>query len=347
MAEFETYDLPTRMLTSVQYGTADHFQAKPENALLDYVREFNTINPRMAPALATPIGQWMHCHEHLDEAFAQNDRFYQEFAPVYDCRYASVLMIPIDERVATFVGIQRSHRLGPFSDEARSALIRLGNHLRDARLAYEKVRRLASQAMAGHSLLASFAYPMWLIDSDRFVLYANDAANSFSQAAEHVSIRNQRLSLLTSTNEREFSNRIAAAYAGQHGAASIIDLRRFESDPPIFLHLSLLVPGKVLGAFGERSQILVTLFDPRSVSTLDPFALANLFQLSPAEARVATQIAEGLTPDAIATANGIRISTVRSQISAVIAKIGVQRQVDIVRVLRQGEALWSLARRET
>ena len=121
----------------------------------------------------------------------------------------------------------------------------------------------------------------------------------------------------------------------------MVDLRLTQADPPLWLHLSLLAPGQVLGLFGERPQVLATLFDPRAVATLDPFALSNMFGLTPAEARVATQLAAGGTAEDIAIRHGTRIATVRSQISSLLAKLGVARQADVVRVLCQGEALWA------
>jgi hypothetical protein len=77
-----------------------------------------------------------------------------------------------------------------------------------------------------------------------------------------------------------------------HGASAVVDLRPTAADAPAWLHLSVLVPGPVLGAFGERPLILATLFDPAYVSALDTFALANMFDLTPAEAKVAAKLAD-------------------------------------------------------
>jgi DNA-binding NarL/FixJ family response regulator len=78
-------------------------------------------------------------------------------------------------------------------------------------------------------------------------------------------------------------------------------------------------------------------------SALDPFALSTMFQLPPAEARVASHMAAGLTAEEISQNNCTAVSTVRSQISQVISKLGARRTTDVVRMLRQGEALWSIA----
>lgn len=64
-----------------------------------------------------------------------------------------------------------------------------------------------------------------------------------------------------------------------------------------------------------------------------------MFNLTPAEAKVAGHLADGLSGEQIGLANGTTISTVRSHISQVIAKLGAKRSSDVVRILRQGEAL--------
>lgn len=61
--------------------------------------------------------------------------------------------------------------------------------------------------------------------------------------------------------------------------------------------------------------------------------LAALFDLTPAEARIARALVSGLTAEASAHAFGISIETVRSQIKAAMAKTGTGRQVDLVRLL--------------
>src|SRR3546814_3191504 len=54
--------------------------------------------------------------------------------------------------------------------------------------------------------------------------------------------------------------------------------------------------------------------------------LKSLFDLTPSEARVASGIARGETPDSIAASGQVAISTVRSQIRSVLEKTGTSRQ---------------------
>jgi DNA-binding CsgD family transcriptional regulator len=79
------------------------------------------------------------------------------------------------------------------------------------------------------------------------------------------------------------------------------------------------------------------------LSQLDPFAMATVLGLSPAQARVASQLGQGMTAEEIGLANGTSVATIRTHVRAVLERLGAQRITDVVRMLHQGEALWSKA----
>jgi DNA-binding CsgD family transcriptional regulator len=58
-----------------------------------------------------------------------------------------------------------------------------------------------------------------------------------------------------------------------------------------------------------------------------------LFDLTPAEARVARSLASGETVGAIASARGVSQNTIRAHVRGVLEKTGCNRQVDIVALL--------------
>jgi DNA-binding CsgD family transcriptional regulator len=77
--------------------------------------------------------------------------------------------------------------------------------------------------------------------------------------------------------------------------------------------------------------LIATPVDRGSVPTAE--VLQGLFDLTPAEARVARGIGEGRTIDAIALASGVTRETVRTQLAAVLAKTGLNRQAELVALL--------------
>jgi len=91
-----------------------------------------------------------------------------------------------------------------------------------------------------------------------------------------------------------------------------------------------------MGAFGQLPRALVILHDPTESqiqAVPNALILGECFDLTPAEARVAVQIAAGATVKEIAWRSGAALPTVRTQLGCIMAKTGVDRQVDLVRVL--------------
>ena len=82
----------------------------------------------------------------------------------------------------------------------------------------------------------------------------------------------------------------------------------------------------------DRRLAMIIIVDPaRSVPSERD--LADLFGLSPAEARVATALMTGKSLADIAAASGVQITTVRTQLRSILRKVGVKRQFDLVRIL--------------
>jgi DNA-binding CsgD family transcriptional regulator len=61
--------------------------------------------------------------------------------------------------------------------------------------------------------------------------------------------------------------------------------------------------------------------------------LQALFDLTPAEARLARSLANGASPDDIAGQLDVRVSTIRSQLKSLFAKLGINRQAQLVALL--------------
>jgi DNA-binding CsgD family transcriptional regulator len=89
-----------------------------------------------------------------------------------------------------------------------------------------------------------------------------------------------------------------------------------------------------MGAFGHTSRALVVQHVPNaSQYVIDPFIVAECFDPTPAEARVAVCIAGGANAKEIAQQQAIAVATVRTHIQRIMDKTGADRQTDLIRVL--------------
>jgi DNA-binding CsgD family transcriptional regulator len=340
-AQLQTVEVPTGRILDLHRGGPNL-----DEAVLDYVREYHQIDPRRRHALSlgpAGWGQWVHCQDVFDPAYVQRNPFYQHFLPAYETRYNATVAFEVGPTVVTGFGLELPMSRGPLNPDEREWARRLGLHMQDALKAHQRVRRLAAQALAGHGLLSSFAYPMWLLDAERCVHYNNAAAEREAERSDRIVMHGSHLRMSRQRMDQQLSDHLRTLLDGPHGGTSAINVRLNATDAVAWLHLSMLIPERVLGAFGARPMILATLFDPQEVPALDAFALARLLKLTPAQARVAARLAEGLTAEQIARQQGTTISTVRTHIRDVLSRLGAQRVADVVRMLCQGEPLWSTA----
>jgi DNA-binding CsgD family transcriptional regulator len=144
--------------------------------------------------------------------------------------------------------------------------------------------------------------------------------------------RHARLALVDAGADLLLSQAIAElASAGDRTVRSIPVVARDEQ-PPTIVHV-LPVRGAANDIFSNASAlVVVTPVVPREVPTAK--VIQGLFDLTPAEARIARAIGNGDSAADIATATGRAAQTVRGQLKAILAKTGLHRQSELVGLLR-------------
>lgn len=185
---------------------------------------------------------------------------------------------------------------------------------------------------------------MWLIDADRFVMYANAGATEAVEQEGRVARHDNRLKLRNPRNDRRLTECLSTMASAPNGWRQLVDARHHPSEPPTWLHLVSVRPKEVMGVFGDRPYVLVTPLSPDQIPPLDHHALGVIFGFTPTQARVAVALADGQTAREIAERVGCAESTVRTHLRVVMEKLGARRLADAVRLLRQGEALWACPR---
>ena len=115
------------------------------------------------------------------------------------------------------------------------------------------------------------------------------------------------------------------------GTVRSIPLPPSEGQPALILHV-LPVIGVGHDIFtAAKSLLLITDVTAPEAPTQE--LLAGLFDLTPAEARVARALATGLPLDRVAQEFGVSVQTIRNQLGSVFHKTGTSRQVELLRLM--------------
>jgi DNA-binding CsgD family transcriptional regulator len=179
--------------------------------------------------------------------------------------------------------------------------------------------------------LDQLAAAVIVADSDGRVIQANRAAERVLQRGDGLTVRDGKLGALHVIDSERFEASIAAAAAEQKTGAAIgrMRIRRHDGHPPYMLTVAPL--GADLALYG-RSLALIVFGDPDE-KTPSERELAEFFRLSPAESRLAVALLAGKKLVEIAGDFGVQITTLRTQLSSILRKTGVTRQVDLIRLL--------------
>jgi DNA-binding CsgD family transcriptional regulator len=166
-------------------------------------------------------------------------------------------------------------------------------------------------------------------DNTGLVIEMNRAGGAIVQLGDGLFIREGRLCARRVFETSRVAKLIAGATEEQtRMAGGRMVIGRCDGLPPYVLAVMPLCAAPV----DERRLAMVIIVDPARYVPSEG-DLADLFGLSPAEARVAAALMTGNSLADIAATCGVQITTVRTQLRSILRKVGVKRQFDLVRIL--------------
>lgn len=258
-------------------------------------------------------------------------------------RYVTGMKLLDDGPRSVILGINLPVGASVLTDEDVVLGKRLCRHLTDALRQHQDRMTQVSHGALGMTVMERLGFPALLLDEQRRSLHANPAARRLLQDGDTLRLEGGLLRCARAGDDAAllFALRdLALAGDSQiHGVSprDKVFLRvRSEAIPPAQLGLYLLAlrPGQTLNAFGNRAVAMLLVHDPRDRGpTVDPFMVAAAFDLTPAEARVATALARGAAPKAIAAGLGVSLHTVKTHFANLFLKTGTARQSELVRAV--------------
>ena len=120
---------------------------------------------------------------------------------------------------------------------------------------------------------------------------------------------------------------------GDSGEGGSMVLKRASPQPPLMLHVNP-VAGQERDYPVWPVAALVLVVDPARRTTVDPAVVAATLGLSPMQSQVAVRMAEGMSVPAIASKMDRKISTIRTHVKGVYAKLGLTQQQQLTRLVR-------------
>lgn len=115
------------------------------------------------------------------------------------------------------------------------------------------------------------------------------------------------------------------------GGVQSIAIHGEQNEPPFAIHLAPIL-GAARDACGSDG-VLLLIAEAANLSIPNADLLRLLYDLTPAEGRLARGLLNGHAVETIASNHNVSEGTVRTQLKAVFAKTGVKRQPELIRLL--------------
>jgi DNA-binding CsgD family transcriptional regulator len=223
--------------------------------------------------------------------------------------------------------IEKAHDKGPVPRAVAERLDHLRPHL--ARAAVLSGRLGLERAKTAVATLEMIGLPAAAVTAVGRVISANAG---FLASAPNIDIGVGNVVQFASETARVLlMEAISNVANSQVGIGRSIPVGGTKSTPPFVIHVVPL-RGAGLDLFtGALSIVFVTPVVPNS--SLSPDLLQALFDLTPAEARVASLVADGKTIGGIAFADNSSENTIRTHLKSVFQKTGVRRQTELVSLI--------------
>jgi DNA-binding CsgD family transcriptional regulator len=196
--------------------------------------------------------------------------------------------------------------------------------LMSARIAFER-------AQGAVAALEMVGIPAAVLGPRGAAIATNGALEALTPGV--VQSRPTRLGFASSRADLMLTAALEAAEAGLHvGPARSIPIPAAEGAPAMVAHI-LPIRASAREVFTGAAAVL--LLTPVTLRELPEAAvIQGLFDLTPAEAKIARALGGGMTIGQIATTTGASAATVRNQVQAVFGKTGMHRQADLVGLLQ-------------
>jgi DNA-binding CsgD family transcriptional regulator len=255
----------------------------------------------------------------------ERSRYYNELVAPYGLRWFAGVAIWAGPALWG-LSIQRTPQEGPFEADDKRVLADLSRPLSEIASLSAAVGRISLSSAT--NALNAVRQPAIAIDRLGFVLDANPAAEALFD--ENIRISSRRLVVgdaEASICLEKLTDRLRITPDTATLPCESIVVRRREKSPVVVRVLP--VHGAARTPFlGARVLLTLTAVEPKHgpKATL----LTRAFGLTPAEARLASIIAEGLNPERAAEQLGISRVTARNQLKAIFEKTDMHRQSELV-----------------
>jgi DNA-binding CsgD family transcriptional regulator len=241
--------------------------------------------------------------------------------------------------LAGSIGAIRARGAKSFTVEDRRLMHALMPHLQRAVRLRRRIEDLEILKTRTGDALDHWTTAVFLVNPDARVILANRTAVDLLEQRDGLLVEHGMLITARSKDtvmlQRLIRQAVATTIDRNDHASGVMLIQRISGKCPLQILVAPSVREDIF--FGTRGTAILFVSDPETQRT-QADVLRTLYGLTPAEAAVASLLAEGKSVKEIADRTTVRENTVRMHLKKIFDKTGTKRQAELVKIVLSGHA---------
>ena len=288
---------------------------------------------------AQPLGEAKQLVE-AQRVHREHPLFYRLILRPNDIGHIAAMNIYNDDEWHVGIGLHRSFKADAFSPAALRDLDLLYPHFRRALRIHKEFHRLHHRQQSIDAALSRVLMGLIIVGPDGGVTYRNPVADAVLQRHPGLSLESGRPKAYFADENRRLQAMLDQVIRADPADVTSGDLalgvHHPQCDMPLNVVLTTLKTPHDDHHTLPAGNVALYVSDPETRLHFSEQTLHGLYDLTPAEARVAIALANGQSPKQIAAGQDVTVDTVRSHLKSLYAKMGVNKQQDVIRILLSG-----------
>ena len=298
----------------------------------NYAAHYAAIDPRRQLALERHVpGELLLCHEHFDKRFVSQNEFFQDYLlPIGIHHMLGTTLVKDSTHLVQFA-FHRYVGHAHFSEREIVLARRLMPHLQRALQIMIRAQRSQSESVFNQAAAKATPFAMFALSSLGEILHANFLGERLLRSGSCV--RQLAGRLTTNDPNRNAELRAALQQVMANGRPINLNLGGRGDAEHCCLTVMRLPSAGDLDIISSKAAMLCIVTENSGYRIATARQLIDLFNLSPAEARLARAMAQGESLDEYAAHQGLKRTTVKSQLKNALSKMELDNQKSLIRMI--------------
>jgi DNA-binding CsgD family transcriptional regulator/PAS domain-containing protein len=300
----------------------------PDSVQAAYEQHYIQLDDRPLQAFAAGVGGIFVSTDSASAATIDRSEIYQDFLIPNGVKHCMGGMSFEDDKRRMLVAFLGAADRDEFSTQERHLLKQLMPHLQRSAALMLRVQALERLEKEGRFILENLPTAAFTLSAQNNVLSINKRAESLFVQGHYFGTSQQKLFVKGPMGNEFVSLLKRVTKTGTPESMVLAALNMADT-----IHATVSRFPQASQSAGQSAKLLVLISQPNHYRVASLQQLMQLFKFSPAEARLARAVAHGQELESFALEQGVKMTTIRSQMAAIFTKAQVKRQTELAKLI--------------